>query len=40
MEIPTTHGINLRDRHQFLFLTKVLNGKMKVLQDKGLGEIK
>ena len=40
MEFSVIYGINLRNRHQFPILTKVLDGKMKVLQDKGFGEIK
>ena len=40
IEFSTIHGINLRDHHQFPILTKVLDGKMKELQDKGLGKIK
>ncbi|CAG8617149.1 10847_t:CDS:1 [Funneliformis mosseae] len=40
IEFSTIYGINLHDHHQFPILTKVLDGKMKKLQDKGLGEIK
>ncbi|GES72739.1 hypothetical protein GLOIN_2v1784543 [Rhizophagus clarus] len=40
IEFSIIHGINLRDHHQFPVLARVLDGKMKDLQDKGLGEIK
>ena len=39
-EFSIIQGINLRDNHQFPVLARVLDGKMKELQDKGLGEIK
>ncbi|CAG8826265.1 8696_t:CDS:1, partial [Gigaspora rosea] len=31
-------GFNLHDKYQFLNLHDILNGKMKDLQEKGLGE--
>ncbi|CAG8542798.1 13551_t:CDS:2 [Funneliformis mosseae] len=40
IEFSTIHEINLCDHHQFPILTKVFDGKMKELQDKGFGKIK
>ncbi|CAG8824413.1 9276_t:CDS:1, partial [Racocetra persica] len=40
IEYSIIRDINLHNRHQFPNLLKVLNRKMKELQDKGLGKIK